>query len=50
MISDGRYINTSRTVNQNTAQVVQKESAPLTVLEVAPTTIRTADGKMMLVN
>jgi soluble lytic murein transglycosylase-like protein len=50
MISDGRYVNAARKVNENTAQVVQKESAPLTVLEIAPTTIRTADGKMMLVN
>ena len=50
MISDGRYVNTARKVNENTAQVVQKESTPLTVLEVAPATIRTADGKMMLVN
>ena len=50
MISDGRYVNTARKVNENTAQIVQKESAPLTVLEVAPATIRTADGKMMLIN
>lgn len=50
MISDGRYINAARKVNDNTAKVEQKESAPLTVLEVAPAAIRTADGKMMLVN
>ena len=50
MISDGRYVNSARKVTENTAQVVQKESAPLTVLEVAPATVRTADGKMMLVN
>ena len=50
MISDGRYVNSTRPVNENTAKVVQKESAPLTVLEVAPVTIRTSDGKMMLVN
>ncbi|HEX6279068.1 MAG TPA: lytic transglycosylase domain-containing protein [Pyrinomonadaceae bacterium] len=50
MISDGRYINAARQLNQNTAKVEQKESAPLTVLEVAPAAIRTADGKMMLVN
>jgi soluble lytic murein transglycosylase-like protein len=50
MISDGRYVNTARKVNENTAKVVQKESAPLTILEVAPTAIRTADGKMMLIN
>jgi len=50
MISDGRYVNTARKVNENTARLTQKESAPLTVLEVAPTAIRTADGKMMLIN
>jgi len=50
MISDGRYVNSTRPVNENTAKVVQKESAPLTVLEVAPVAIRTSDGKMMLVN
>lgn len=50
MISDGRYVNTARNVNQNTATVVQKEAAPLTILEVTPTAIRTADGKMMLIN
>ena len=50
MISDGRYLNTARKVNENTASFTQKESAPLTVLEVAPTAIRTADGKMMLIN
>lgn len=50
MISDGRYVNSARKLNENTAQVVQKESAPLTVLEVAPATVRTADGKMMLIN
>lgn len=50
MISDGRYVNAARNVSENTAKVVQKEAAPLTVLEVAPTAIRTADGKMMLIN
>jgi len=50
MISDGRYVNSARKVNENTASVVQKESAPLTVLEVTPAAVRTADGKMMLVN
>lgn len=49
MISDGRYVNNARSVNENTAKVVQKEAAPLTV-EVDAVTIRTADGKMMLIN
>ena len=50
MISDGRYINSARQLNQGIARIDQKDSAPLTVLEVAPVTIRTSDGKMMLVN
>lgn len=50
MISDGRYVSSARQTDQKTAKVEQKESAPLTVLEVAPVTIRTADGKMMLIN
>lgn len=50
MISDGRYVNTAQTTNENIAKVVQKEAAPLTVLEVAPVAMRTSDGKMILVN
>jgi soluble lytic murein transglycosylase-like protein len=50
MISDGRYVNTVRNVNESAAKVVEKAAAPLTVLEVSPVAIRTADGKMMLVN
>ncbi|MEO5858413.1 MAG: lytic transglycosylase domain-containing protein [Pyrinomonadaceae bacterium] len=50
MISDGRYVNTARKVNENTARVIQKEAAPLNAFEVAPIAIRTSDGKMMLVN
>lgn len=50
MISDGRYVNSARPVNENAAKIVEKAAAPLTVLEAAPMTIRTADGKMMLVN
>jgi Transglycosylase SLT domain len=50
MISDGRYVNTARSVNQNVAKVTQKEAAPLTVLEIAPVALRTSDGKMILVN
>ena len=49
-ISDGRYIQTAQRLNNNTAKLVQKQAQPLTVLEVAPVTIRTADGKMMLMN
>lgn len=49
-ISDPTYIQNARRVNEQTAKVEQKESAPLTVIETTPMAIRTADGKMMLVN
>ncbi len=49
-ISDPTYIQNVRRVNEQTAKVEQKESAPLTVIETTPMAIRTADGKMMLVN
>lgn len=49
MISDGRYVQSARRVN-DTAKLVQKESKPLTVLEVPPAAIRMPDGKMMLIN
>lgn len=50
-ISDGRYIHAARRVNSQTAaKMGQKESRPLTVFEPDALTIRTPDGKMMLVN
>ena len=49
MISDGRYVQSARRMN-DTAKLVQKESKPLTVLEVPPVAMRTPDGKMMLIN
>lgn len=50
-ISDGRYIHSARRVNgQTAAKMGQKESRPLTVYEPDALTIRTPDGKMMLVN
>lgn len=50
MISDGRYVQTAGRRTELAKALHQKESAPLTNLEVAPATIRTADGKMMLIN
>ena len=49
MISDGRYVQSARRMN-DTAKLVQKESKPLTVLEVPPVAMRMPDGKMMLIN
>ncbi|MGD9563192.1 MAG: lytic transglycosylase domain-containing protein [Pyrinomonadaceae bacterium] len=50
-ISNGRYIDTARRVNGETAaKMGQKDSRPLTVLEPDTLTIRLPDGKMMLVN
>lgn len=50
MISDGKYINTPGRVASNSTTIAQKESKPLTTIEAAPMTVRTADGKMILVN
>jgi hypothetical protein len=49
-ISDPSYIQSARRINTQLAKVEQKDSAPLTVIEVSPFAVRTADGKMMLVN
>jgi hypothetical protein len=49
-ISDGRYIHTARTIGSRSAGLVQKESRPLTIYEPGIMTVRTADGKMMLMN
>lgn len=49
-ISDPTYVQSARRINTQLAQIEQKASAPLTVIEVSPFAVRTADGKMMLVN
>lgn len=49
-ISDPKYVQSARSMDKQLAKVEQKESAPLTVIEATPIAIRTADGKMMLVN
>lgn len=51
MISDGRYIPSSgRLGNEMAKKLEQKESRPLYVYEPSPITVKTADGKMMLLN
>ena len=49
-ISDGRYIHTARAIGARSASLVQKESRPLSIYEPTVLTVRTADGKMMLMN
>jgi hypothetical protein len=50
-ISDPRYVQSARRVSsQLAAKLEQKDSRPLTVLEPNALTIRTPDGRMMLVN
>ena len=49
-ISDGRYINNVRTIGSKSAKVVQRESRPLAIYEPDAMAVRTADGKMMLMN
>lgn len=48
-ISDGRYIH-ARSIGSQSARLVQKDSRPLNVYEPTVVTVRTADGKMMLMN
>lgn len=49
-ISEGRYINTVRSIGNRSAQIVQRESRPLNIYEPGVLAVRTADGKMMLMN
>lgn len=49
-ISDGRYIHSARSIGRQSAQLVQKDSRPLTIYEPSVMAVRTADGKMMLMN
>jgi hypothetical protein len=49
-ITDGRYIHTARSIGTQSAKLMQKESRPLAVYEPGILAVRTADGKMMLMN
>jgi hypothetical protein len=49
-ISDGRYIHNARAVAGRSASLVQKASKPLSIYEPSVLAVRTADGKMMLLN
>ena len=49
-ISDGRYINNARSIGSRSAALTQKDSRPLTIYEPGVLAVRTADGKMMLMN
>jgi hypothetical protein len=49
-ISDGRFVHTARAIGSRSAGLVQKDSRPLTIYEPGILAVRTADGKMMLMN
>ncbi len=49
-ITDGRFIHSARPIGSQSAKLIQKESRPLAVYEPGVLTVRTADGKMMLMN
>lgn len=49
-ITDGRYIHTARPIGSQSAKLIQRESRSLAVYEPGVLTVRTADGKMMLMN
>jgi len=49
-ISDGRFVHSARSIGSSSAALVQNESRPLTIYEPRVLAVRTADGKMMLMN
>jgi hypothetical protein len=49
-ISDGRFVHSARRIGSQSAKLVQKEAQPLTIYEPAVLAVKTADGKMMLMN
>jgi len=49
-ISDGRYVHGARPIGSQSAKLQQRESRPLAVYEPGVLAVRTADGKMMLMN
>lgn len=49
-ISDPRYVNSVRATNVAANKVDQKDPTPLSIYEPEPLTMRTSDGKMILVS
>jgi hypothetical protein len=49
-ISDGRYIQTARSIGSRSANLVQRDTRPLNVYEPTVLAVRTVDGKIMLMN
>jgi len=49
-ISNGQYIHTARSIGSRSAGLLQREARPLNVYEPTVLAVRTADGKMMLMN
>ena len=49
-ISNGQYIHSARPIGSQSAKLLQRESRPLSIYEPTVLTVKTADGKMMLMN
>lgn len=49
-ISDGKFVHAARAIGSRSAGLVQKDSRPLSIYEPGVLAVRTADGKMMLMN
>lgn len=49
-ITDGSYVHRAQRIGSRSAALVQKDSRPLTIYEPDVLAVRTADGKMMLMN
>lgn len=49
-IADGSYIQTARSIGSRSARLTQKETVPLNFYEPTVLAVRTADGKIMLMN
>lgn len=49
-ISDGTFVHAARAIGSRSAGLVQKDSRPLSIYEPGVLAVRTADGKMMLMN
>ena len=49
-MSDGTFIHSARRIGERSAKLVQKDSRPLAIYEPTVLAVRTADGKMMLMN
>jgi len=49
-ISNGQYIHSARPIGSQSAKLQQRDSRPLSIYEPGVLAVKTADGKMMLMN